>query len=71
VYTGVIYSDQWITQEFEIPDGNHKLQWTYKKYNLAGVSDDLAAEIEFIKVTGVKTMNKECQACSRGIAATG
>ena len=58
--TGVIYSDKWVPAEFEVPLGDHKLEWTFKKYNLDGVSDDLSAEIQFIKITGVKRMNKEC-----------
>lgn len=60
ILTGVIYSDQWMTQKFEVPEGDHKLEWTYKKYNLDGVSDDLSAEIEYIRITGVKQMNREC-----------
>jgi len=28
--------------------------------NKYGVSDDLSAEIEYIKITGMQQMNKEC-----------
>jgi hypothetical protein len=62
--TGVIYSDAWmkgnLTANFDVTPGDHKLEWTYKKYNLDGMSDDLSAEIQFINITGVKRMNKEC-----------
>ena len=47
--------------------GSHRLDWTYKKMNLAGVSDDLSAEIEYISIKGTKLMNDKCQKCERGI----
>jgi hypothetical protein len=43
-----------------VPAGIHKLEWTYRKINLLGTSDDLAAWIDYIKIDGVKRMNTEC-----------
>lgn len=52
-----------------MPSGIHKLEWTYRKINLLGTSDDLAAWIDYIRIDGVKRMNTECQPCDRGVAA--
>jgi len=65
----VVLSDTWLTYDFGLSPGAHKLEWVYKKINEIGVSDDLSAEIEYIKITGVKGMNKECQTCHRGVAS--
>jgi hypothetical protein len=51
-------SDTWLEYEFPVPFGAHKLEWVYKKMNQFSVSDDLSAEISYIKLKGVKTMNK-------------
>ena len=40
--------------------------WTYKKFDYYQVTDDLSAEIEWIKITGVKLFNNKCQKCLRG-----
>jgi hypothetical protein len=54
-------SYEWFDMSFEIKDvGPHKFLWKYKKFSEAFVSDDLSAEIEWIRIDGVKLMNKEC-----------
>ena len=60
IKTGVMLSDFWMVYNFDVPVGNHKLEWVYKKFNQFGISDDLSAEIEYIKIRGVKQMIKEC-----------
>lgn len=67
IETGVYLSDQWLTYNFTIGVGSHKLEWIYKKLNQYGVSDDLSAEIEYILIQGNKAINKECQVCDRGL----
>ena len=64
--TGVRFSDEWFPAEFAVPRGTHDLVWVYKKFNQYGVTDDLSAEIDFVQIRGVKSMNKECQVCTRG-----
>ena len=54
IKTGVMLSDVWLAYKFDVPLRNHKLEWVYKKFNQFGVSDDLSAEIEYIKIRGVK-----------------
>jgi hypothetical protein len=63
-----MYGEIWFEDKFLILKGTHKLEWIYKKFNVEGTSDDLSAEIETITITGVKSMNKECQSCSKGKA---
>lgn len=65
--TGVKVSDEWFLAKFEVPAGVHKLEWTYKKINLLGTSDDLAAWIDYIEINGVKRINTECQPCDKGV----
>jgi len=66
--TGVMYSDVWLDAEFVVGFGSHRLDWMYTKNNEFGQSDDLSAEIEYIKINGTQTMNKKCQICESGIA---
>jgi hypothetical protein len=63
-----MYGDIWFQDQFFLDKGTHKLEWVYKKFNVEGTSDDLSAEIESIKITGVKKMNRECQICPKGKA---
>ena len=61
---------QWITSKFDIPAGFHTLEWAYMKYlNLHGEShEDLAAEIEWMRVVGTQYTPLECTACGRGVS---
>jgi hypothetical protein len=61
---------QWITSSFDIPPGFHVLEWVYLKYlNLHGEShEDLAAEVEWIKVVGTQYTPFECQPCAKGVS---
>lgn len=60
VTNGPLYQDEWFIETFNLTAGQHKLEWKYKKINEVGVSDDLSAEIQFIQIQGVKSINKEC-----------
>lgn len=44
------------------------MEWNYKKISELNVNDDLSAEIEFIKVKGIKLLNNKCQECPSGVA---
>ena len=68
VSNDVVHSDKWRTAKIEVPRGSHELTWIYKKFNQVGASDDLSAEIDWIEIRGVKTINKACQFCERGRA---
>jgi hypothetical protein len=60
----------WIPITRDIPPGFHTLEWKYTKYNnLPGQPmEDLAAEIEYIKIKGVSYSVRECVRCHKGIA---
>ena len=54
-----------------VPAGFHKLEWRYTRYiNLeeAELMEDLAAEIEYIKIKGIGYAARFCKKCQRGIA---
>jgi hypothetical protein len=55
-----VSSHVWYTANRSIPTGYHILEWKYKKLNFRDTSDDLAAEIKWIRMIGTETMNKEC-----------
>mmetsp|Transcript_2699 Transcript_2699/g.4563 ORF Transcript_2699/g.4563 Transcript_2699/m.4563 type:complete len:199 (+) Transcript_2699:381-977(+) len=61
----------WTTVERDVSPGFHKLTWRYTVYNNVGdfsTMEDLAAEIEFIKIQGVSFSPKECKRCKNGVA---
>lgn len=63
-------SGMWNVIERELPPGPHRLVWKYTRYNNldAGQSmEDLAAEIEYIKIKGVSYTQRECSVCKNGV----
>ena len=64
----VVLSDDWFEATIPVTQGPHKLEWVYRKLNKPGVSEDLSAEIEVIQIQGVKSVNKECQVCDKGVS---
>lgn len=60
-------SDLAMYKKYSVAPGFRVLEWKYKKINIKDTSDDLKAEIYYIKMVGTQTMNKECQVCTRGV----
>lgn len=60
----------WTDIQRPVSPGSHKLQWSFLKYNnLKEYSqDDVAAEIEYIKIHGVRYAPTSCRMCGRGVA---
>jgi hypothetical protein len=65
-----LLSGTWFTKTYEIEPGFHTLEWQYMKYqNLRNdEQEELAAEIDFIRIKGVQYANHECEHCHKGIA---
>ena len=64
-------SGMWIPIERDVSPGFHVMEWRYSKYNNLVEQfqmEDLAAEIQYIKVKGVSYTPKECKKCHKGIA---
>jgi len=55
----------WIPIDRDILPGFHTLEWQYSRYiNIMGESsEDLAAEIEYIKIKGISYATRECKPC--------
>lgn len=54
-----------------VPAGFHTLEWRYSRYTSLEeriMVEDLAAEIEYIKIKGVSYTPRECTKCKKGIA---
>ena len=50
----------WTENTFYLSEGYHKLEWVYSKMSQFEVTDSLSAEIEWIRIEGVKATNLEC-----------
>lgn len=68
ITTGVIHSESWLPYTFNLTKGAHSLEWVYKKINEHDISEDLSAEISYIEIRGIKSINKECQTCIHGVS---
>ena len=70
----LIQSGTWQTYSADLEPGYHTLQWQYIRYNnyddtsRQSTFEDLAAEIEYIKVKGVSYSPRECTVCMKGEA---
>ena len=60
----------WNTVIRDIPPGPHRLVWKYTRYNNVDADqsqEDLAAEIEYIKIKGVSYTSRQCSVCNNGV----
>ena len=55
-----LMSGLWIPIERDVTAGFHVFYWIYTKYDDMDDSEDLAAEIEYIKVVGTSYSTQEC-----------
>lgn len=55
-----LMSGMWIPVQRDVQEGAHQMQWIYTLYDEMEDSDDLAAEIEYIKIKGTSYAATEC-----------
>jgi hypothetical protein len=63
----------WIDVGRDVDPGFHHMEWRYRKYLNVGsvdgkMTEDAAAEIEFIRIKGIKHSDRECRRCRNGVA---
>ena len=63
-----LMSGLWIPIQRDVTAGFHVFYWMYTKYDDMDDSEDLAAEIEYIKIKGTSYSTQECQTCHLGVA---
>lgn len=69
VASDYLLSGLWMTIERDVTPGFHQMKWVYSRYiNLPNFSmEDLAAELEYVKIKGVSFATKECTVCNKGV----
>lgn len=69
VASDYLLSGLWMTIERDVTVGFHQMKWVYQRYiNLPNFSmEDLAAELEYVKIKGVSFATKECSVCNKGV----
>lgn len=59
-------NNQWQVYSANVSEGMHTFYFIYSKWNEKDISDTMAAEIEYIKTTGMVYAAKECDPCLKG-----
>ena len=60
-------ASDWQVYKYQFPGaGMYTLAWIYTKYSEQGSTENMAAEIEYVRVTGMEYSPKTCHPCKSG-----
>ena len=68
-----LMAGNWIDVNRDIAPGYHHMEWKYARYVNIGndgeaMTEDVAAEIEFIRIKGIQHSDRQCHRCKNGVA---
>lgn len=63
----------WVFYKYKITDAPkmYNFAWIYTKYSEHGLTEQMSAEIEYLKVTGLEYSAKQCLSCLSGMSQAG